>query len=138
VAGVNMDFGRRAKTTACLCRRRSKTRVVENGPARVAIEVERETEDSKFVQTISLAAGDSGNRVEFRNVIDWKTKQANLKATFPLAATNNSPLTIGHRHGAETNAEERQFEVASHQWIDLTDQSGTYGATVLTDCKERF
>lgn len=33
------------------------------------------------------------------------------------------------------NAEERQFEVASHQWIDLTDQSGSYGATILTDCK---
>jgi alpha-mannosidase len=29
----------------------------------------------------------------------------------------------------------RQFEVASHQWIDLTDQSGAYGATILTDCK---
>ena len=63
-------------------------RIVENGAARVAVEVERETEDSKFVQTISLAAGDAGNRVEFRNVIDWKTKNANLKATFRLAATN--------------------------------------------------
>ena len=29
----------------------------------------------------------------------------------------------------------RQFEVASHQWIDLTDQAGAYGATILTDCK---
>jgi alpha-mannosidase len=25
--------------------------------------------------------------------------------------------------------------VASHQWIDLTDAGGAYGATVLTDCK---
>ena len=25
--------------------------------------------------------------------------------------------------------------MASHQWIDLTDQGGGYGATVLTDCK---
>ena len=33
------------------------------------------------------------------------------------------------------NEEERQFEVASHQWIDLTDKSGAYGVTVLTDCK---
>ena len=25
--------------------------------------------------------------------------------------------------------------MASHQWIDLTDQSGSYGTTILTDCK---
>ena len=54
----------------------------------MAVEVTRETEDSKFVQTISLAAGDAGNRVEFGNVIDWKTKAAALKATFPLTAAN--------------------------------------------------
>ena len=30
---------------------------------------------------------------------------------------------------------DRQFEVASHHWIDLTDQSGSYGATILTDVK---
>ena len=33
------------------------------------------------------------------------------------------------------NEDERQFEVASHQWIDLTDQGGAYGATILTDVK---
>ena len=25
--------------------------------------------------------------------------------------------------------------MASHQWIDLTDHSGAFGATILTDCK---
>ncbi len=30
---------------------------------------------------------------------------------------------------------ERQFEVVSHRWIDLTDKSGSFGATILTDCK---
>ena len=28
-----------------------------------------------------------------------------------------------------------KFEVASHQWFDLTDKSGAYGVTVLSDCK---
>ncbi len=32
-------------------------------------------------------------------------------------------------------AEPRKFEVPSHQWIDLTDMSGEFGATILTDCK---
>jgi alpha-mannosidase len=32
-------------------------------------------------------------------------------------------------------AEPKKFEVPSHQWIDLTDASGEFGATILTDCK---
>jgi alpha-mannosidase len=111
-------------------------RVVESGPVRVAVEVSRETEDSKFVQTISLAAGDAGNRVVFGNSIDWKTKAAALKATFPLTASN--PLAT-YNWGLGTiergNNDEGKFEVASHQWFDLTDKSGAYGVTVLSDCK---
>ncbi len=132
----NMDFEDEQRTPRAFVSGPAKVRVIENGPARVAVEVERETEDSTFAQTISLAAGDAGNRVEFRNVIDWKTKNGNLKATFPLAAVNNL-ATYNWDIGTvqRPNAEERQFEVASHQWIDLTDQSGAFGATVLTDCK---
>ena len=68
--------------------------------------------------------------------IHWKTKGGNLKATFPSQrrkqyATYNWDIGTIQR----PNAAERQFEVASHQWIDLTDQSGSFGATVLTDCK---
>ena len=50
----------------------------------MSLEVTRETEGSKFVQTVSLAAGDAGNRVEFGNAIDWKTLSANLKAVIPV------------------------------------------------------
>jgi alpha-mannosidase len=109
---------------------------VESGPVRVAVEISRETEDSKFVQTISLAAGDAGKRVVFGNSIDWKTKAAALKATFPLTAAN--PLAT-YNWGLGTiqrpNNDEGKFEVASHQWFDLTDKSGAYGVTVLSDCK---
>src|SRR5258708_2566041 len=66
----------------------AKVRIVENGPVRVALQVEREAEGSKFVQTIRLTAGDAGNRVEFANSIDWKTSEAALKATFLLTAAN--------------------------------------------------
>jgi alpha-mannosidase len=34
----------------------AKIRVVENGPVRVAVEVSREGEGSKFVQTVRLSA----------------------------------------------------------------------------------
>ncbi|MGC2480069.1 MAG: glycoside hydrolase family 38 C-terminal domain-containing protein, partial [Candidatus Sulfotelmatobacter sp.] len=32
-------------------------------------------------------------------------------------------------------AQPKKFEVPSHQWIDLTDMKGEFGATILTDCK---
>ncbi|MGZ8846135.1 MAG: glycoside hydrolase family 38 N-terminal domain-containing protein, partial [Pyrinomonadaceae bacterium] len=132
----NMDFADVQRQPRSFVAGDAKIRVVESGAARVAVEVERETEDSRFVQRISLAAGDAGNRVEFSNVIDWKTRQANLKATFPLSAANNL-ATYNWDIGTiqRPNAAERQFEVASHQWIDLTDKSGSFGVTVLTDCK---
>ncbi|AXC16261.1 glycosyl hydrolases 38-like (plasmid) [Acidisarcina polymorpha] len=114
----------------------AQIRIVEDGPARVAVEVARNTAGSHFVQTISLAAGDGGRRVEFGNVIDWKTKESNLKATFPLTASNvvstyNWDIGTIERPTAQI----RKFEVPTHQWIDLTDASGKYGATVLTDSK---
>ena len=111
-------------------------RIVENGPVRVAIEVTREAEGSRFVQTIRLAAGDAGNRVEFGNAIDWQTKEANLKVVFPLSA-NNTVATYNWDIGTIQRGTEnpKKFEVPSHQWFDLTDDSGAFGATVLSDCK---
>src|SRR5579859_4826180 len=132
----NMDFADEQRAPRNYVSGSPKITVVENGPVRAAVRVERETEGSKFVQTIRLAAGDAGNRIEFVNSIDWNTKEANLKATFPLSASNQN-ATYNWDIGTiqRPNAAERQFEVASHQWIDLTDQGGGFGATVLTDCK---
>ena len=113
----------------------AKIRIVENGPVRVAGKV-RGKPQSAFVQTIRLSAGDAGKRVEFANVIDWNTKESNLKATFPLAASNQV-ATYNWDIGAieRPSARPKKFEVPSHQWIDLTDMSGEFGATILTDCK---
>jgi alpha-mannosidase len=79
----NMDWADQQKEPRGYVSGNARVQVVEKGPVRVAIEVSRETEGSKFSQTIRLSAGDAGNRVEFSNVIDWKTANANLKATFP-------------------------------------------------------
>jgi alpha-mannosidase len=113
-----------------------KVRIAENGAARVALEVSRETAGSRFVQTISLSAGDAGKRVEIANVIDWNTRESNLKATFPLTAVN-SIATYNWDIGTiqRPSADPNKFEVPSHQWIDQTDMSGKFGATILTDCK---
>ncbi|HJX00375.1 MAG TPA: glycoside hydrolase family 38 C-terminal domain-containing protein, partial [Terriglobales bacterium] len=132
----NMDFEDEQRAPRAYASGSPKVSVVENGPARVALRVERDTEGSRFVEIVRLPAGDAGNRIEFANTIDWNTKEANLKATFPLSA-GNKMATYNWDIGTiqRPNEDPRQFEVASHQWIDLTDQSGGFGATVLTDCK---
>ncbi|HLH18381.1 MAG TPA: glycoside hydrolase family 38 C-terminal domain-containing protein [Bryobacteraceae bacterium] len=132
----NMDFDQEQAAPRAFVSGPAQIKIVENGPARVAVEVTRETEGSRLVQTVRLAAGDAGNRVEFADAIDWKALSANVKAVFPLAAANRM-ATYNWDIGTveRPTAEERQFEVASHQWIDLTDESGAYGATILTDVK---
>ncbi len=132
----NMDFDQEQAAPRAFVRG-AMARIKENGAARVAVEVTRtNTEGSHFVSTVSLSAGDAGNRVEFGESIDWKTLYSNLKATFPLAASNeDATYNWGMGTVRRPTAGERQFEVASHQWIDLTDRSGSFGATILTDCK---
>ena len=132
----NMDWDQEQAAPKVYVSRPAKIRVVENGPVRVAVEVSRETAGSRFVQTIRLSAGDAGKRVEFANAIDWNTRESNLKATFPFAASNRM-ATYNWDIGTidRPTAEPKKFEVPSHQWIDLTDMSGVFGATILTDCK---
>jgi alpha-mannosidase len=132
----NMDYEDQTRAPRAYVSGPVKIRLAEYGPARVELEVTRETEGSKFVQTIRLSAGDAGNRVEIANAIDWRTKESHVKAVFPLAALNRV-ATYNWDIGTieRTTDEERQFEVASHQWVDLTDQGGAFGVTLLTDCK---
>ena len=132
----NMDWDQEQTPPRAYVGGPPKIRVAENGPVRVALEVSRETAGSAFVQTIRLSAGDAGGRVEFSNVIDWNTKESNLKAAFPLTASNPK-ATYNWDIGTieRPTAEPKKFEVPSHQWIDLTDMGGEFGATILTDCK---
>jgi len=132
----NMDWSDQQKPARGYVSGPARIRVVEDGPVRVAIEVVRETDGSKFQQIVRLSAGDGGNRIEFSNVINWHTSSANLKATFPLTAANaNATYNWDIGTIERGNNDERKFEVPSHQWFDLTDRSGAFGVTILSDCK---
>ena len=70
------------------------------------------------------------------NAVDWNTKESNLKAVFPLSASNRmATYNLGIGTIQRPNAQPKKFEVLSHQWIDVTDSSNVWGATILTDCK---
>ena len=132
----NMDWEDRMKPPTGYVEGPAGIRVIENGPARVAVGIERESRGSKFIQVIRLAAGGAANRLEFYNQIDWATPESSLKAVFPLTVSN--PLAT-YNWGVGTiqrgNNDPKKFEVPSHLWFDLTDRSGKYGVSVLEDCK---
>src|SRR5574341_318107 len=55
----NMDFEDEQRPPRAYVTGPAEVRVVESGPARVAVEVARQAEGSRFVETIRLAAGDA-------------------------------------------------------------------------------
>ena len=114
----------------------AKFTIVENGPVRVALKVDRQSEGSSFSQTVRLASGGAGERVEIANGIDWQSKACSLKVEFPLTVTNTHATynwDLGKIDRGINDA--RKFEVPTHQWFDLTDKSGNYGVSVLTGAK---
>lgn len=132
----NMDWEDQSRPARAYVKGPAKIRILETGPARVALEITREVEGSKFIQVVRLAAGDPGNRLEFYNLIDWRTAESHLKAVFPLTVKNRL-ATYNWEVGTVTRPTNspKQFEFPSHQWVDLSDISGSFGVTILTDCK---
>ncbi len=132
----NMDWKDRRNPPRAYVDGAATVRVLEAGPVRVAVEVARETEGSRFVQVYRLAAGGAGSRLEVACTVDWKSSQASLKAAFPLAsaaprATYSWDLGTVERG----NNDPKKYEVPTHGWMDLTDPTGAFGVTVLTGAK---
>ncbi|MBK9376433.1 MAG: chitobiase/beta-hexosaminidase C-terminal domain-containing protein [Holophagales bacterium] len=114
----------------------AKVRVVEEGPARVALEVVRTAAGSTFTQTLRLAAGAAGDRLEIVTDVDWRTKATLLKAAFPLAAASRTAtydlgLGVVERGTNRPNA----YEVPAQQWAGVADASGVFGVAVLNDSR---
>lgn len=111
-------------------------RVVERGPARVAVEVTRRAAGSIFTQTIRLAAGGAGDRVELLTDIDWRTPGTLLKAAFRLAPTNRAATyDLGLGVVERTTNRPNLYEVPAQQWADLTEAEGSFGVAVLNDSR---
>ncbi len=124
------------KPARCVAANPASIRVVENGPVRIAIEIVRELEGSRIAQRVRLSAGTDGSRVEVANHIDWKTPGTLLKAAFHLTAANsNATYNLDLGTIQRGNYTKKQYEVPSHAWIDLTDNTGDYGTSILTGPK---
>ncbi|MCD7969258.1 MAG: discoidin domain-containing protein [Alistipes sp.] len=110
--------------------------VVENGPIRSSVCVERTHEGSTFRQYIRLTEGGQPDRIDIYNEIDWQSTNALLKAEFPLNVTNEMAVyDLGVGSIARGNNTETAYEVYAQQWADLSDADGSYGVSVLNDSK---
>jgi alpha-mannosidase len=105
--------------------------VVEDGPHRAAIRVERRFRDSRIVQDVRLWAGSA--RIDFATKLDWHDRRWLLKARFPLAvhaptARFETAFGVIERPTRDNPA---QFEVAAHRFADLSEPG--FGVALLND-----
>ena len=108
--------------------------VAEKGPVRVALEITRKSGLSTIVQRVMLTAG--GDRVDVETLVDWKSPNTLLKASFPFtAASPKATYDLGLGTIERGNNTPEHYEVPAQKWADLTDTSGTFGAAVLNDSK---
>jgi len=114
----------------------TKINVEDNGPIKASIKVERTFAGSTFVQRICLYEGACADRIDIVNDIDWQSPNSLLKAEFPLSISNKVnryDLGIGSiERGVNVQT---AYEVPAQQWASLTAQDGSYGVSVLNDCK---
>ena len=109
-------------------------KVIEHGPARVALEITRKAAGSTFVQRIRLAQG--ADRVDVENLIDWRSPNSLLKASFPFTASNPKAVyDLGLGTIERGNNVPDQYEVPAQRWAGIDDASGTFGVAVINDSR---
>ncbi len=110
--------------------------ITENGPARVTLCVDRKKDGSQMKQYISLGAGTAGDRIEFRNELEWNSQGTLLKAAFPLTVSNaKATYDLGIGTIKRENNQPKLYEVPAQQWADVTSDDNSYGVTVMSDYK---
>ncbi len=106
--------------------------IVETGPLRAAIRIEREALGSRFIETWRLAAGSPWLEVETE--IDWRTRGALLVASLPTTASSPTFLCdLGVGAVERPVASEYLYEVPAYRWSAVTDESGGPGLALLCD-----
>lgn len=108
--------------------------LIEKGPLRSTLLVEKSHGDSKLRQYIRLYEGALAHRIDFFNEADWASANSLLKAEFPLTtASAQATYDLGVGSVKRGNNVANAYEVYSQRWTDLTD--GDYGVTIMNDCK---
>ena len=111
--------------------------IVEEGPLRAAVRVERRWRSSTITQTYRLLSG--SRRLDVETEADWRERNVLLRALFPLNIHSHE-ATFETMYGAQrrpthrnTSFEAARFEVSAHRWADISEPG--YGVALLNDGK---
>lgn len=110
--------------------------VSEQGPLRATLKVERKYGDTRFVQEYSMTEGADDNRIDVKNYVDWQSEATLLKASFPVSFdADSATYDLGAASIRRGNNTDIAYETYGHQWADITADNGSYGVTIMNDCK---
>ncbi|MDH4198141.1 MAG: glycosyl hydrolase-related protein [Candidatus Aminicenantes bacterium] len=112
----------------------ARVEVVEAGPVRAVVRATAPFRRSVFRQEVILQAGVA--RVDFRLALDWQERNLMIKAAFPVAL-HGGRAEFEIPFGSVTRPADGT-EVPALRWIDLTDEAGDYGVSLLNDSKYGF
>lgn len=112
----------------------ASVKVIEKGPVRATLRVEQLFRGSKFVQDIQLYAGLP--RVDVRLWLNWQERNVMVKAAFPVAL--NRPVATFEIPFGAINRLATGNEVPALKWIDLSDEAGQAGLSLLNDSRYGF
>jgi len=108
-------------------------RLVESGPVRATIEVERQVGRTRLRERWSLAAGAAGRRLEWKAEVDWWSRGRLLKARFPLGGEGCGVAYDGGLGAVERGVNrERLYEVPAQHWADASTPDGSRGMAILS------
>lgn len=112
-------------------------KVIENGPVRGCLRIERKFCDSTIVQDMYIY--NDIPRIDFKTWVDWKEKNILLKASFPVDVHSNRASydiqygNVERDTHTNTSWDTARFEVCAHKWADLSEDG--FGVSLLNDCK---
>ena len=115
---------------------------LENNSLRQIVRVSKKINNSELIQDYILEY--ASPILKITNTVDWQETHVMLKTAFPLnlesdRVTYEIPCgTISRSTKPQTAAEEAKWEVPVLNWADLTDNSGSYGVSLLSDCKHGY
>lgn len=111
--------------------------VIERGPVRSTLKIERKFLESTIVQKVYIY--NDLERVDFDTYADWKERDILVKAAFPIDI-NAKEATYEIQYGnvtrpthQNTSWDVARFEVCGHKWADLSE--GDFGVSLLNNCK---
>ncbi len=115
----------------------TSVRVIESGPLRATLEIQRRILHSGYTQLISLDY--NSPRLDIATRIDWRERHILLKVAFPVDILNPAATyeiqwgNVQRPTHRNTSWDWARFETCAQKWVDLSE--GDYGVSILNDCK---